>query len=191
MDVDGQRLGDSQLILEHLTRTREITLDAHLTAGQRAVGHAVRRMLEEGSYWGLVHERWQTEAGWAAYQPVFRGLLPPVVGWAVLPMIRGTVRRQLRAQGTGRHTDAEIAHLLCADLDAVADVLGEQAFLLGERPSSVDASVYGLLASIQGFPVQTPGRCRLEQDARLVAYVARIRARWWAEAEMAESPAGT
>lgn len=178
---DGTKMGDSQLIIDHLTAAHGLQVGAPLSPEQAAIGHAVRRMLEEGTYWCVVHDRWITAAGWAAYRPKFGALLPAAIRWAALPMIRGTVRRQLRAQGTGRHTPDEIARLACTDIDAVAGVMGHRDYLLGPQPSAVDAIVYAALASILDFPVDTAARDHLQAQPTLVAYTARMRARYWAD----------
>lgn len=177
----GERMGDSQLIIDHLTASHGLQVGAPLSAEQAAVGHAVRRMLEEGTYWHIVHDRWEKAAGWSAYRPMFGALLPAAVRWAALPVIRRTVRQQLRAQGTGRHTDAEVDRLACADIDAVAGVMGSRDYLLGPQPSAIDASAYAILSGIRDFPVDTAARARLEAQPVLVAYLARMRERYWAD----------
>lgn len=177
----GEKMGDSQLIINHLTASHGLQVGARLSAEQAAIGHAVRRMLEEGSYWLLAHDRWMTAAGWAAYRPTFGKLLPAAVRWAALPMIRRTIRQQLHAQGTGRHTADDLAQLVRADIDAVAGVMGHRDYLLGPQPAAVDASVYATLSSILDFPVDTAGREHLLAQPALVAYVGRMRERYWSD----------
>src|SRR5690348_16947942 len=59
----GIVVSDSSHIVQHLVRTRGDKLDKHLSAHDRAVGHAVRRMVEEGTYFCLVYARWIDDAG--------------------------------------------------------------------------------------------------------------------------------
>ena len=176
---DGTKMGDSALIIRHLTETHGLQVGAPLSPEQSAIGHATCRMLEEGAYWWLVHERWASDAGWATYQPVFGSLLPAGVRWVAVPALRRSVLRSLRAQGTGRHTPDEIATIARADLDAVAGVLGPRDYLLGPQPAVADATAYAILVSVLDFPVDTPARTHLRQHPTLLAYVERMRARYW------------
>ncbi len=179
IEHEGRKMGDSQLIVEHLTRTHGVTLDAGLTDDERARGHVTRRMLEEGTYWSLVHARWITDNGWVHLRPVFLSILPPVIGGALLAFIRRNVRAKLDAQGTGRHTPEEIEAMGIADVDALATLLGDRPYFLGAEPTSVDATVYAFVASTLAFPGEGRIRSAAAGHANLVAYRARMEARYW------------
>ncbi len=180
IEHEGRRMGDSQLIQAHLARVYGLTLDDHLSAEERARAHAVRRMLEEGTYWVLAHDRWVVDANFAHYRPVFLGFLPPVIGRLILPMIRRDMRAALRTQGTGRHTPDEIDTFGVADVDALAALLGDRPWFCGESPTSVDAAVYASVASVLAFPGESRTKAAMAGHANLVAYRARVEARFWA-----------
>ncbi|WP_437326461.1 glutathione S-transferase family protein [Sorangium sp. So ce381] len=181
VDIDGCTMGDSQLIIEHLERVHGDKLDAHLTAEARARGHVIRRMLEEAFYWMVVFVRWSEPEGWAAYRPIFLPLMPPVIGGVVVELLRKRMTGMLRAQGTGRHRREEIYAQGKADLDAIATLLGDQPFMLGTEPNSVDATVYALLASVLRFPVDSPLKRHAEAQPNLVTYCERMRQRYYAD----------
>ncbi|KYF74909.1 hypothetical protein BE11_11500 [Sorangium cellulosum] len=181
VEIDGRRMGDSQLIIEHLQRVHGDRLDAHLTPEARARGHVIRRMLDEAFYWVLVYARWVEDDAWAAYRPIFVSLLPPVIGGPLAELIRRSVTRRLRAQGTGLHSREEVYEAGKADLTALAALLGDQPFLLGAEPSSVDAAVYAFLVSILRFPADSPVKRHAEAQANLVAYCERMRQRYYAD----------
>jgi len=181
VDVDGQRMGDSQLILESITRSCGVTLDEGLSPEERGVARAVRRMLEEGTYFISLRLRWLEEDGWALQYPAFKALFPAFVAPIAIPMIRRQVRGSALAQGAGRHTREEVLAMGVADLQAVEGILGERTFLLGDRPRSVDATVYAFLSAIQAHPGTTPVH-DAARSPRLLAYTARIRERYWSEA---------
>ncbi len=69
IDVDGTVIADSSLIVDHLESKREHKLDAHLDAKQRALGTALKSMLEEHFYFGMLFMRWATDEGWAVFEP--------------------------------------------------------------------------------------------------------------------------
>lgn len=179
IELEGRMMGDSQLILEHLAERFGVTMDAGLDPEARARGHVIRRMLEEGTYWVLAHDRWIAEAGWAVYRPVFLAMMPPVIGGAIVASLRRTVRQNLHAQGTGRHLPAEIDRIGVGDVDALATLLGERPYVCGETPSSADAAVYAFLASIVAFPAESATRSAVLGHPSLVAYHARMTERYW------------
>lgn len=184
VELDGGLLGDSQLIIHELTRRHGVTLDADLSPEAAATGHAVRRMLEEGTYFLLARLRWLEDDGWKEQYPAFSKLFPALVAPIAVPMIRRTIRRSAQAQGAGRHTRDEAMALTVADLQAVERVLGDRPFLLGDRPRGVDATVYAFLISMQRHPGATPAHAAARAPA-LSDYTARITERCWPPTELA------
>lgn len=112
------------LIIERLSRARGIDLDEGLSAGQRAISLAFRRMLDEHLYWTAVHSRWFEEPGWSLVRKGFFSRIP----WPVRPVVERQVRRKiasaLHAQGTGRHSQDDIWRLGVEDIRALGDLLG-------------------------------------------------------------------
>jgi glutathione S-transferase len=180
IEDDGTLMGDSQLIIEHLKRKHGDPLDAKLGTEDRARGHVLRRMLEESTYWHIVYVRWQDEEGWSAYRPLFEAMFPPVVGKVMPSMIRRRVIQNLRAQGLGRHKPEEILAMGKEDISALAAVLGDKPFLFGDNPTSFDATVYGMVASITAFPVDSPLRRFTREQKNLTGYVDRFQQRFYA-----------
>jgi glutathione S-transferase len=179
VELDGGLLGDSQLIIEELERRLgDQSLDAGLSARDRAVGRTVRRTLEEGTYFTGLYFRWKEDEGYAVLAPEFKKMLPKAFRLLV-PMFRRKTKKQLHLQGTGRHTPDEVAAMGAADLAAVAELLGDQDFLFGTRPRTTDATVFAFLEAIAGFPVDTGVRRALDTHANLRAFRDRVRARWW------------
>ena len=179
VESEGCLIGDSQLIIQQLSAQRAVTLDAWLSTAQHRAGHALRRMLEEGTYFGLGHARWQHEEGYRVYQHAFRAMMPPLVRDVVPRLIRRGMIKALRAQGTGRHGFGEIQAMIRADLEALAAQLGAQDYLFGAQSCSYDAVAYAFVDGLLGFPVPSPAGDWLRAHAALVAYRARIRARWY------------
>lgn len=173
--VDGDvRMGDSQLILEHLVKTRGDSVDGHLSPEERAQGHAIRRMVEEGLYFVNVNQRWLDDEGWAVIAPAALGFLPSLVRVTVAPLIRSGIRKHLHGQGIARHTPDEVAAIGEADVRALALLLGDKPFFLGDRPSSVDASVYGITHGMHYIPLPDPVSDLIRDLPNLAAYDQRM-----------------
>jgi glutathione S-transferase len=177
--ADGTLVGDSQLIIEELERglvaEGKLALDTGLAPRDAAIGHLTRRALDEGFYFIAVYTRWNTEDGYAAVRAEFKKLVPGLV----VPLIRRSLRKKLHGQGVGRHTLDEVTALGAGDFDACAELLGDRPFLLGDKPRTVDCTLFAFLEATLGFPVESPLKARIAGHANLVAYRARIRERWW------------
>jgi glutathione S-transferase len=177
--LDGTLIGDSHLIIEELERRLvaegKPALDDGLSARDHAIARVVRRTLEEGFYFITMYVRWRTDDGYAAMRGEFKKFVPGFV----LPLVRRDIRKKLRAQGTGRHSFDEVMAMGCADLDSVADLLGAGPFLLGDRPRTVDCTLFAFIDNAMSFPIDSPIKQRARSHANLVAYRDRIRERWW------------
>jgi glutathione S-transferase len=180
IEDEGVLLGDSQLILEHLKRKHGDPLDAKLSAREVALGHVVRRMLEESVYWHIAWLRWAGEDGFKVMLSTFEALLPPGVAARVMPSFRENVLQALQAQGLGRHKPEEIVEMGKADIAALAALLGDQPFLLGSSPTSFDATVYGFVVAITSFPVDSELRAFTLKQHNLVRYCERFHQRFFA-----------
>lgn len=174
VEIDGELMGDSQLIIERLKVRDGDPLDGWLTDEQRAIGHAVRRMVEEGMYFVGVYARWIDDGGWKVLRPAFALNLPAPLR-PIMPLIRRRVRNALIAQGTGRHKPEEIWALGRRDLAAIATLLGDKAWLFGDRPCSVDCSLWAFLEALAAFPYESPQKHNYVAHPNLVAYRDRIR----------------
>jgi len=179
IDDEGTVVTDSQRCIAHLCRKHGVDLDARLDARQRTTGHALRRMLEEATYFPMVWLRWGNDEGWAEYRKVMLGFAPKVIGGPILAMIRRTILGQLFAQGTGRHAPESINDFVIADFMAVSEVLGDKPYLFGDEPTTFDATVYGFLASVLAFPVASKARTFLQKQDNLIRYDERVRTRYF------------
>lgn len=178
--LDGGYLGDSQLIAEELTRRHAVTLDEGMSPEEAAVGRAVRRMLEEGTYFVAMRMRWVEEDGWAEQYKAFKVLFPAFMAPIAVPLIRRNVRKTTAAQGIGRHAREEVLAMGVADIQAVEAILGDKPYVLGDVPRGVDATVYAFLSAVQLHPGDTPVH-QAGRAPRLLAYTARIREKYWTE----------
>jgi len=179
LDDDGAVISDSQLAIEHLKAKHGDPLDARLSRAEWARGHALRRMLEEGTYFGAVHLRWADDAGWAAYKPYFLPLLPPVIGGPIIEMVRRGQKKKLVAQGLGLYTEEQRLSMICDDFEALAEALGEQSYLFGGEPTSFDATAFAFLTCLTAFPVPSKPKRYVEANKNLVAYRNRIEDRYF------------
>jgi glutathione S-transferase len=74
----------------------------------------------------------------------------------------------------GRHTPEQIHALGVADVDALAELLGDKEFFLGSQATSVDAVAAAFLANIVMVPLESPIKRAAAAHPNLVAYCRRM-----------------
>ncbi len=153
--VDGDdTVGDSETIIAYVTKKCGVTLDNPLTAAQRTTNLLVTRTLDD-LYWVMSYSRWKDERYW----PLFRDALlreHPNVTEESLAKAKEYNARRYYYQGIGRFDpDAAMARGL-ADLAAIAELIPPGGFAHGEKPSSIDAAIYGFIANIYFYDIETP-----------------------------------
>jgi glutathione S-transferase len=152
----GTILGDSTAIVDHLIRIRGLALDSGLTEAQRFQAFSVNRVLDD-LYWPMSYSRWKDDRFWLEFRA------------AMLEQISGLTEKEIedarsynferyRLQGIGRYAPDEAYRRGIDDLRLVASMLGNTPFAFGIEPTSVDASIYGFIANILFYPIETPLR---------------------------------
>lgn len=174
VEIDGERIGDSTLILERLKDEHGLDLDQRLSPRERAQSHALQRMIEERLYHVLVYSRWIEPDNWAKLRQIFFGKMPMPLRLLVPGKIRKQREKALHAHGMGRHKREEIYALGAADLEAVSTVLGDKPFLFGEHPTLADATAFAFLISIIGPDFESPLKDSAVGHANLVSYTERM-----------------
>jgi glutathione S-transferase len=181
--VDGdKKIGDSNFIIDYLKQTYGDSLDAHLTASERAISLAMHRLIEENLYWVMVHNRWIEADNWETTKAIFFSELPPIIKSIVPNMLRKNNQKKLQGHGMGKHSSEEIYAIGIADLIALSDFLADKLFFFGNKPTSLDASAYGILANILWAPFDSPIKNKAQQLNNIVAYCDRMRDRYYPQA---------
>jgi glutathione S-transferase len=179
IEDNGKKIADSGLILEYLKSSYGDSLDAHLNVKQKAVTLAFTRVLDEHLYWSQIYVRWLDPVGWARTKADFFTLLPAPLRLFVPTLARRGMKQQFWGQGMGRHSPEEIYSLANADLDALADWLGEQPFFHGETPSSLDAVAYAYLANLLWTPFDSPVKSHAAALPRFEDFCLRMKAKYY------------
>lgn len=173
-------MGDSSLIIEYLEKRFGIDLDAHLDAKQRALAVSIQRMIEEHFHQCFEHQLFFGKGAEERLEE-FAATMPIPLRWLVPTVLKRTFTTQLHARGMGRHSEDVIIDQGKTDLDALSALLGDQPYFLGNRPSSIDACVFGFL----GVTLYVAGDNPLYQYGasinNLMRYCERMRLRYFPE----------
>ncbi len=176
---DGMLLGDSTFIRFHLERKHNIDFSGGYRPPELALAWSVEKMLEEHLYWVMVAERWMNESNFERGPAEFFRRAPAPIRPFVRVRVRRKVRKALHAQGIGRHSAAERSELGKCDIDAVAEIMGENRYLLGDRPCGADATVYAFLLGIMCPLFESETGRYAEAKVNLVDYVKRMTAEFY------------
>jgi len=182
-DDDGEVIHDSQRVIDRLTDKRGITLDDHLSVHERAEMRAWQRLLEDHYYWaGLVQMRWVEDRNWLMYKEELAAELEPSPEVdAFFQDIRDYLIGEFRGHAVGKMTVEEVRAVACQDLDALSDRLGNQPWLMGDRPTSVDAVFYACLLQTYVTRCSSPVVEYARTKANLETYCRRLRKVYWNE----------
>jgi glutathione S-transferase len=155
--VDGsETIGDSNSIITFLTQKYSLTLDAALTSVQRDMDHLIVRMLDD-LYWVMSYSRWKDEAFWPAFRDTLVREHPTLSAEGLLRAREFNFQRY-HYQGIGRYAPAEAYARGVADVQVLARLLSTQLYVHGSRATSIDAAIYGFIANIYYYPIETPLR---------------------------------
>ncbi|WP_233841829.1 glutathione S-transferase family protein [Dyella sp. 2HG41-7] len=181
IEDEGVVVPDSTFIRAHIERKYGVDLDEGLTAQQRAESWTIERLLEDHLYFAMVWFRWIVPENFAKGPARFADFAPQAEREALRRQMQARKDGELRGHGIGRHSAAEIAVLGVRSIDAVSTLLGEKPYLMGDRPSAVDAMAFGVLAAILTPFFDTPLRDAVVGRANLVTYVERMMQRFYPE----------
>jgi glutathione S-transferase len=173
--VDGEdTVGDSETILAYVTEKYDVTLDTALTPAQRAIDLLVTRTLDD-LYWVMSYSRWKDERYWPQFRDALKREHPSLTDDGLMKAKEFNAQRYYY-QGIGRfEADAAMARGL-ADLGALASLLQRQCYVHGDSPTAIDAGIYGFVANIYFYDIDTPLREFVASQDGLVRHCVAIHA---------------
>ena len=153
--VDGSdTVGDSETILGYVSQKYHLTIDAALTPAQRIQNLLITRMLDD-LYWVMSYSRWKDERYWHAFRDALKREHPSLTDEGLAKAQAFNAQRYYY-QGIGRYEpDAAMARGL-ADLAAIAGLIAPKGYVHGEKPTGIDAGIYGFIANIYFYDIDTP-----------------------------------
>jgi glutathione S-transferase len=172
---DGVTVADSSLVRAHIERKYGVDFDASLDPVQKAATWAIERMCEDHLYFAMLESRWldrkifREGLGKHMFGPIPAPLRPLVKG-----MLRRMNAKRLAGHGLGRHSKSDIATFARRDIDALAMLIGDKPYLMGDKPCGADGFVFGIVTSILTPPIESPLRAAMAARPTLVAYRDRL-----------------
>ncbi|MCB9398453.1 MAG: glutathione S-transferase family protein [Acidobacteria bacterium] len=174
IDDDGTLISDSSLILDYLMQKYAPQFNAHLTDEAHAQGLAFQRLLEDHLYFAALYGRWLDSDYNQPVHQRFLSKIPKLIRPLVKTLVVRRMRGYVHAQGLGRHPKHVIYDFARRDIRALRTFLGEKTWLLGDKPSSYDATVGAFLWSIMRVEIPSPFEDIRAESPNFKAYVDRL-----------------
>ena len=171
---DGEAIGDSDMIIEHLTRKYRLNIDDGLTAAQRDTNHLITRMLDN-LYWVMSYSRWKDERFWPSFCDALRREHASLTE-AGLRKAQEFNSQRYYYQGIGRYAPVAAYNRGIADLQVLANLIPARGYLHGPKPTSIDAGIYGFIANIHFYDIDTPLKQFVASHQNLVRHCDAIHA---------------
>lgn len=184
VEVNGRQFADSNHIIDTLTSLFNLSIDKNLNTRERAEARAITILIEESLLRCLQYDRSRNFA-WIGsekgFLPYFSGIKKVIYQKLLLKKIQAGIKRSVQIQGYGRHSEEEINEIAKKDLSALSTFLGDKRYLFGDRPSSVDAVLFGHLVQFTDTPLNSDKiKPFLEQSTpNLVEFIKRVKEEFW------------
>ncbi|KAK2584002.1 hypothetical protein KPH14_006461 [Odynerus spinipes] len=186
IELNGEEIADSTIILREFSQRYGKDLDAGLTSEQRSVSHAMISMIENHLVWAVAC--WRTknmDLVLKGYKVNLQHALGTRIPTGILNFFfkftfgrKGA--RKVKAQGMGVHTPEEVSQFGCADLKVLSDMLADKPFFFGDEPTTLDVVAFAHLAQILYIDKETPFNLRdymVENCPNLVGHCSRMKER--------------
>jgi hypothetical protein len=124
-------------------------------------------------YWVMSYSRWKDDRFW----PLFRAALireHPSVADEGLIKAREFNFQRYHFQGIGRYAPEAAYARGLADLKVLADLIPADGYAHGPKPTSIDAGIYGFIANIYFYEIDTPLRQFVLAHANIVRHCRTI-----------------
>ncbi len=175
----NKTIADSEFIVQYLIQRYHLTIDEHLTDEEKILSYFIGRTLEESFYWCLVYSRWEHEATWQKIKQAFFSKLPFPIKLIAPKAARKDVKKALRYQGIGRHSEDEILTIAKNTLDMLQQQIDKKPYCFGDRISSIDATIYAFLAQVIIADLGSPLNNLAKKYHNLINYCQAIHKKYY------------
>ncbi|XP_055385545.1 failed axon connections isoform X1 [Condylostylus longicornis] len=189
IELNGEEIADSAIIIKELSSRYEKDLDAALTLEQRNVSYAMISMLENHLIWIIFW--WRTKypdsiiKGYKVNLQHALGLRIPnsiLNFFFKMAFARKWFQgsKKVKAHGIGVHTPQEIEEFGKHDLKVLSDMLAYKPFFFGDEPTTLDVVAFAVLSQLHFLAKECNYPLRdfmTEKCPNLVGHVSRMKER--------------
>ncbi|XP_013179294.1 PREDICTED: failed axon connections [Papilio xuthus] len=154
VELNGEEIADSAIIVKELSKKFDKNLDAGLTPVQRGISHAMVSMIENHFSWVVLWWRAKyPESMIKGYQVNLRNALNTRLPNPILNIcFKFTAARKgmkkAKAHGIGLHTEEEILDFGRYDMRVLSEFLEDKPYFFGDEPTLLDVVAFANLAQL-------------------------------------------
>ncbi|GMR52827.1 hypothetical protein PMAYCL1PPCAC_23022, partial [Pristionchus mayeri] len=113
------------------------------------------------------------------------GLKRRMMQFAMKRFIKKAGHARSQAQGMGRHSTAELRKMGVEALESISIFLGDKPYFGGDRPTTLDATMFGHLAGTLVVPSSDGFFMKLVKETypNLGQFIERIKEKYWPDWE--------
>jgi glutathione S-transferase len=183
IELNGEEIADSGIIIEELGKRFNKNLDEKLTSEQRCLSYTTIAMIENELFWVLYWwrckhpDRFLKGTQWNVQQSLGSKVPNSILNFIFKMKFRRGLNK-VKAQGLGVHKPEEIEEKGRKDLQVLSDLLADKDYFFGSEPTLVDAVAFSVLTQFVCFDpeVAFPLRTWIEQNTpNIITYVNRIK----------------
>jgi len=126
-------------------------------------------------YWVMSYSRWKDDRFWPAFSAALLREHPTLTE-AGLTKAKEFNAQRYYYQGIGRYAPADAYTRGLADLQVLSHLVPDDGYLHGAKATSIDAGVYGFIANIYFYDIDTPLKQFVAAHANLVRHCEAIHA---------------
>jgi len=178
IELNGEIISDSTIIIERLTKEFNVTIDSSLSPVEQAISLAYQRAIEEHLYFGVVYIRWIEN--FSIIRPLYFKTLPWLLRY-IIPtyLVLPKVKQSLYGQGMSRYSRDEITKKCLDDLKSISVYLGNKPYFFGNEPRTIDVIIYSFVSSLVSVPLDDPVKEGAKKMDNLIAHCNRINSLVW------------
>jgi hypothetical protein len=106
-------------------------------------------------YWVMSYSRWKDERFWPAFSAALQREHPVLTDEALHGAKEFNAQRYY-FQGIGRYAPPEAYARGLADLAVLGHLIPADGYVHGAKPTTADVAIYGFIANIYFYDIQTP-----------------------------------
>ena len=134
--------------------------------------HLVTRMLDD-LYWVMSYSRWKDELYWPSFRDALMREHSSLTKEGLLKA-RAFNFQRYHFQGIGRYAPEAAYARGLADLKVLSRLVPANGYVHGAAPTSIDAGIYGFIANIYFYDIDTPLKQFVAAQPNLVRHCTAI-----------------
>lgn len=175
---NGEEIPDTNFTIEYLCKYFKKEAYPGVSEVDKAVARAFLKMMEENTTWPIFIYRYVDHSD--EYAKYFMPKASVEMKQGLQNGLKESVANRARMHGIGRHSSEEIHKIGCDDIQAISTYLGSKPYLMGDRPTVVDCSLFGIITQVICVPMKFPERKYIQDNCpNLLDFVDRIKSNYW------------